>query len=470
MVERYGLRPDLDEMRQAAATTSLRRTLTWRQLTGLGVGAIVGAGVFSVIGSAASLSGPAIVLSFLIAAFVALLAALCYAELASMLPLGGSAYTYAYVAGGELFGWLVGVALMLSYGIGNAAIASTFSDNFSAFYNGFVAEGWRIPDAWTATPSAGGIADLPAVVLVVLATLVLLRPVRESATVNAVLVAVKLGVLALFLVFALPAADRSNLVPFAPGGTSGIITGSALIFFSFLGFDAVSTAAEETRDPKRDIPLGILGSLAVVTLLFVLIGFALTAVVPVSELDTGEPLAVALRALGLTELAAVMNFGAVVATATVFVVFQLATARVVLALARDGLVPKRFAKVSARHGTPNRVTLALGAVVAVTAALVPLRVLVILTNLTALFIFAAAMLALIVLRKTAPDAPRPFRTPWVPLVPIVGILSCATLTVYTVVEDPASGWGYVAWIGAALMVYAVYGARRSALRQARALP
>ena len=474
MARRYGIRPDLDEMRRQAAATKLKRTLGWKQLTMLGVGAIVGAGVFSVIGiAAATATGPAIVLAILGTAVVALLAALVYAELAAMIPLGGSAYTYASASLGELFAWLVGWSLVLSYGIGNAALASAFSDNVTGLAGAtFCASsdsglcGFLVANKWTATPAAGGVMDVPGLVVMLLITLLLLRPTRESATLNAVLVAVKVGILALFLAVALPRADVANLTPFAPFGATGILVGSAYMFFSFLGFDAISTAAEETRDPQRDMPRGILGSIAVVTLLFALIGFALTALVPYAELRSGEPLAVALRIAGFPSLGAIMNVGALVASVTVLLVFQLATVRVVLALARDGLVPQGLARVNEKTGTPNRLTLLLGIVVALATAVLPLSVLVLITTLSTLYIFAAAMLALLVLRKRAPHTPRPFRTPWVPFVPVAGIAACGVLAVYSIIEVPLTLWLFIAWMAGGVMLYALYGARHSVLRAA----
>ncbi|HUR68736.1 MAG TPA: amino acid permease [Candidatus Thermoplasmatota archaeon] len=463
MRERYGITPTIREMREHAEATPLRRSIGWIQLTALGVGAIVGAGVFSIIGVAAATSaGPAVALSFVIAAVVALLTALVYAELATMIPVSGSAYTYGYAAGGELFAWLVGWALILSYGIGNAALASSFSDNLTGLLGTF---GVIVPAAWSATPGSGGVIDVPAFFVVMLITLLLLRPVRESATANALLVAMKLGVLAIFLVVAVPNADVANLTPFAPFGVMGVLGGAALVFFAFLGFDAISTAAEETRDPQRDLPRGIIGSLVVTTILFVVIALALTAVARYDTLNNAEPLAVALRAAGFPWLGAVMNVGGLIAALTVLLVFQLATVRVVLALCRDGLLPRRLASVSARHGTPNRLTLALGLLVAVTAALVPLGILVLITNVATLFIFGAAMYAVLRLRKTAPDAPRSFRTPLVPWLPILGILSCAGLTALAIVQEPRAGIGTIAWMGLGLMIYAAYGAQHSMLRR-----
>jgi APA family basic amino acid/polyamine antiporter len=383
-----------------------------------------------------------------------------------MIPLGGSAYTYSFAAGGELFAWLVGWALILSYGIGNAALASSFSDNLTGLVG--TLSGYQMPAEWSATPGGGGVFDVPAFVVVMLITLLLLRPTRESATANAALVAVKVGVLLLFLAVAIPRGDAANLTPFAPFGATGVFAGAALIFFAFLGFDAISTAAEETRDPQKDLPRGIIGSLVVVTVLFVAIGLALTALTPYGTLNNGEPLAVALRAAGLPGLSAVMNVGGLLAALSVLLVFQLATVRVFLALSRDGLVPRRLAALHPRHQTPNRLTLLLGFFVALFAAFVPLGILVAVTNLATLFIFGAAMLALLLLRRAAPDVPRPFRCPWVPAVPALGILACAALSVFTVLAEPITGLGFLAWMGFGLMVYAAYGARHSVLRKADA--
>ena len=464
MAERYGVRRPVETMQAEASASSMRRTLGARQLTLLGVGAIVGAGVFSVTGVvAATYSGPAVAVSFVIAALVALLAALAYAELAAMIPLGGSAYTYGFAAGGELFAWLVGWSLILSYGIGNAALASSFSDNLTGLFGTIT--GVQVPEAWTATPGAGGAFDVPAFVVVMLITVLLLRPTKESATANAILVAVKVGVLLLFLAVAIPRGDPANLTPFAPFGAQKVLAGAALIFFAFLGFDAISTAAEETRDPQRDLPRGIIGSLVVVTLLFVAIGLSLTALTPYSTLENGEPLAVAMRAAGLPWLSAIMNAGGLLAALSVLLVFQLATVRVFLALSRDGLVPRGLAVLHPRHQTPNRLTLLLGLGVAVFAAFLPLGILVAITNIATLFIFAAAMAALLLLRRIARDVPRPFRCPWVPLVPLAGIAACVVLTGFTIVEEPVTGLGFVAWMALGLMIYAAYGARHSVMRR-----
>lgn len=458
-MERYGARASVDALRQRASATEMKRTLGAWHLVALGVGAIVGAGVFTVTGLvAAQHTGPSVAVSFVVVALVSALVALAYAELATLIPLGGSSYTYASAAMGELVGWLVAWALILSYAIGNGAVASSFSDNFTGLLSSVSVS---VPEAWASAPSAGGVIDLPAALVVLLATVLLLRPVKESATANFVLVLFKTGVLILFVVVGLFGARPENLTPFATGGTQGILAGAGLIFFAFLGFDAISAAAEETRDPQRNLPRGILGSLAVVTILFVAVSLVLTSLVPSSQLNTGEPLAFAMRAAGFGWAGALLNLAGLVATLSVLLVFQLAITRIVLQVARDGLMPTWFAKVHEKHGTPNRVTLLLGVLVALSAALLPLDFLVSLTNEATLFFFALVCVAVLVLRRISPDAPRDFRCPGVPWVPVLGALACLALMV---TFDPIIHWGFLSWMGLGVMIYAGYGAGHSAMR------
>ncbi|HVL48119.1 MAG TPA: amino acid permease [Candidatus Thermoplasmatota archaeon] len=461
--ERYGVRTPLAELRAKAEGTELRRTLGAWDLTALGVGAMVGVGVFTVTGLvAADYAGPGVALSFVVAALVSVLVALAYAELATLMPLGGSAYTYAFASMGELVGWLVAWALIASYGVGNAAIASGFSDNLSGLSEAF---GMALPQTWTATPGAGGLVDVPAALVVGLVTILLLRPVKESASWNSALVVMKIGTLLLFIVLGATAIDTANYTSFAPKGVEGIVAGAGLAFFAFLGFDAVSTAAEETRNPGRNVPLGILASLAIVVVLFVAAALVLTGMAPSELLRSGEPLAFALRYADLGWAAVILNVGGLLATLSVLLVFQLATTRIVLAIARDGLLPSWLAAVSAKHATPNRTTLILGAIVAVSAAALPLDFLIMLTNEATLFFFAIVCLAVVVLRRTEPDAPRAFRCPGSPWVPLAGVGACLYLMA---TFGPLIHYGFAAWMGVGLVLYAVYGIRASALRAARA--
>ncbi len=463
---RYTIRRPVGDLVADAAATGMRRSLGAGQLAALGVGAIVGAGVFSTIGIiAAEHAGPGAALAFVLAAAVAGLAGLAYAELASMIPLGGSGYTYVSAGMGELAGWLACWAIILSYGIGNSAVASSFSDNLTGLAG---AAGWSIPAAWTTatgvTDSATGVVgliDLPAFLVIALITIVLLRPVRESATANLVLVVVKVGILLLFVAAGATRVAPTNWSPFLPLGAAGIASGAAIAFFSFLGFDAVSTAAEETRDPQRDLPRGILGSLVAVTVLFVAVSLVLTGLVPSGTLNTGEPLAFALREVGLGPLAAAMNVAGILATLSVLLVFQLATTRVFMAASRDGLFPRWISALS-RHQTPNRSTLVLGVVVGLGAAVFPLGILVEVSTAASLFLFAGVLLAVPLLRRSAPNASRPFRMPWSPVLPIAGAAACA----WFILELTwAAQLGFVGWTGLGLMIYAAYGVRKSVLRR-----
>lgn len=459
--ERYLLRKPAAALRREAEATQLHRSLGAWELTALGIGAVIGAGIFTVTGVVtATTAGPAVAVSFCVAAIVCAIAGLAYAELSSMLPLGGSAYTYAYASFGELVAWILGWALVLEYAIGNMAVASGFSGNFSSLLDGV---GVHLPDALRAAPGAapGAVFDVPAFCIVMLITLLLLRPVRESARANVVLVVVKLVVLGIFLAVALPRVDAKNLSPFAPFGTTGILAGAALVFFSFIGFDAVSTAAEETRNPQRDMPRGILGSLAVCTVLYLLVGLALTGLIPYGQLNVRDPLALALDKTGFSGLALVMNLGGIVATVSVLLVFQLGTSRIFFTLARDGMIPQWFTRVSPKLRTPTRITLVSGLVVALGAAVLPLALLVQLTNIGTLFAFAIVLGAVVILRRSDPGLARPFRMPLSPWLPAVGIVMCLGLGYFL---GTLTILGFLGWMGLGLMIYAAYGARKSRLR------
>lgn len=454
-------------MRRDAERTGLAKTLSARHLIALGVGAVIGAGIFTVTGVVtAEIAGPAVAISFIVAAIVCAIAGLAYAEMAAMLPMGGSAYTYAYASFGELIAWILGWTLVLEYAIGNMAVASGFSGNVTSLLDAF---GLVLPDALRAAPcfaepcsGTPGVFDLPAFIVVGLVTLLLLRPVQESARLNIVLVVLKVGVLAIFLAVALPNVRAENLSPFAPFGATGILTGAALIFFSFIGFDAVSTAAEETKNPQRDMPRGILGSLLVCTLIYLAVALALTGVVKYTELAERDPLAVALNAVGQENLALVMNVGGIIATLSVLLVFQLGTSRIFLNFARDGMIPSALVKIHPKFRTPTRITIAVGTLVAFGAAVMPISTLVQLTNIGTLFAFAIVLGAVIVLRKKEPTLARPFRMPFSPWLPALGILLCLGLIYFL----GALTWiGFIGWMGIGLMIYAAYGASRSKLRQ-----
>ncbi len=474
--DRYFIKKSLEGMKREAASSGLKRTLTARDLTALGVGAIIGAGIFAVVGEGAARAGPAVAVSFLIAALASGLAALAYAELAAMIPLGGSAYTYAYTSMGEMVAWLIAWNLVLEYAIGNMAVAASFSDYLE---NLMQAVGIHLPQWLTTAPHAAtaleastlGVAqgttvggfDLPAFLVVIGITMLLVRGTREAAESNFAMVVFKLGILVAFIVVAVWYVEPENLNPFAPFGSAGILQGAALMFFAFIGFDAISTVAEDAKNPQRDLPIGILASLAICTVIYLAVALVLTGVVPFGNLaGAADPMAVALSYIGMDQFALVISAGAVVATLSVLLVFQLGTTRIFFSLARDGLFPKRFAKVHRKYRTPHMITWGTGLFVAFFAAVVPIGVLVELTNIGTFAAFIIVMLGVIILRRTQPDAPRPFRCPAVPWVPMAGIAVCLLL----VANLPPLTWlRFAAWMGIGLMVYGFYGARRSTLRQ-----
>jgi APA family basic amino acid/polyamine antiporter len=471
----------------------LRRALGPIDLVGLGIGAIVGAGIFFTVGTAAAGeagvrpgAGPAIVLSFAAAGLVCGLAAVCYAELAAMIPVAGSAYTYAYAAFGEVVAWILGWDLLIEYAAGNVAVAISWSGYFQELLRtagtlgigrplelpAWLAHGARsaAPEILAGAPTVAGVPivfDLPAAAIVLVLTAVLVRGVRESARLNNVMVALKLAVLGFFVALGLRFFDRSNWFPpeapsawegFAPNGLAGIVSGAAIVFFAYIGFDAVSTAAEETRDPGRDLPLGILGSLGVCTAIYALVAAVLTGMTPWQELGTREPLATALADKGVVWASAIVSFGSVVAHTAVLLVFQLGQPRIFFAMARDGLLPAWCARVHPRYRTPHVTTIVTGAVVAASAALFPVEEIVDLTNIGTLFAFAVVCGGVLVLRVLEPERPRPFRAPAVWVLAPLGIASCLALAWYL----PRTAWiRFGVWLAVGLAFYALRALRRA---------
>jgi APA family basic amino acid/polyamine antiporter len=418
---------------------ALKRTLTWVDLTMLGIGAVIGTGIFAAIGTATAGNadrpgaGPAIIVSFIVTAIACVFSALCYAEFASMIPIAGSAYTYAYATLGETIAWIIGWDLIIEYAVGNIAVAISWASYFNdvlAHTIGKTIPGWLVTDLRTAlnTPDVVNqaprlfgmpiVMNLPAVLIVALVTWVLVIGVKESARFNNVMVGIKILILVLFVVVGFKYVQPANFHPFFPGGWAGVQAGAAIIFFSFIGFDAVSTAAEECRNPKVDIPLGILGSLFICTLIYVAVAAVLVGIIPWTQLGIADPLAAALAFIHKDWAAGVVSFGAVVAMTAVLLVFQLGQPRIFFSMSRDGLLPKIFARVHPRYRTPHVTTIWTGIFVAVFAAFASLDEIIQLTNIGTLFAFVLVCLGVMVLRHTDPDRPRPFRMPWFPLLPI----------------------------------------------------
>ncbi|HET7585971.1 MAG TPA: amino acid permease [Gemmatimonadaceae bacterium] len=474
---------------------ALKRSLGAGDLILLAIGAVVGAGIFSAVGTAAAGqidaaghvvrtgAGPALILSFVIAGAVCALAGLCYAELSAMIPQAGSAYTYTYATLGELVAWIIGWDLILEYAVGNVAVAISWGDYFNRFLEGVM--GWRIP-AWLSTgyrtallssdsqihgllqsaPHIAGIPiiiHVPAFLIVALITMLLLMGARESARANAVLVGIKLLALALFIFVGLRHIDTTNYHPFAPNGFRGIHQGAAIVFFAYIGFDAISTAAEETRNPQRNMPIGILGGLAICTLIYMIVGAVLTGMVPAGDLGrAADPLAYALQRVGMNTASWLTALGAVFSTAAVLLVFQYGQPRIFFAMGRDGLLPRWAAKVHPRTRIPYVTTILTGVFVAVWALIGDAAETFDLTNIGTLSAFILVCLGVLVLRHQEPDRARPFRAPLIWIVAPLGIAGCAFL----IKGLPPEAWvRFAVWLAIGLALYFVYGYRHSTLRR-----
>jgi basic amino acid/polyamine antiporter, APA family len=443
----------------------LQRSISSVGLTAMGVGAIIGTGIFVVIGEGAIEAGPAVILAFVLAAVTCLFSALSYAELAAAVPVAGSAYTYSYATMGELVAFIIGWDLILEYGVSVAAVAVGWGGNVNAFLDS--AFGVRIPDAISTSPEDGGVFNLPAVFIVMAITFLLIRGTRESARANMIMVGLKIAILLFFIVAAATSFDADNFKNFAPHGFGGITTAAGLIFFAYIGFDAVATGSEESNNPGRDLPRAVVGSLAISTLLYILVAIAAVGVAPISVMTESEnsdaPLSAALEAgTGLSWASALLSFGALIAITSVVLVILYGQTRISFAMCRDGLLPRSFAVVHPRYGTPARLTLAFGLLISVLAALVPLSEIVKLVNIGTLFAFVLVNLGVIILRRTKPDMERPFRTPFVPVFPIIGVLLCGWL----MIDLPGTTWiRFVVWLVVGLLIYVCYGYRHSKLRE-----
>ncbi len=446
-------------------TDALAATLSWPHLMALGVGAIVGTGILTLIGVGADRAGPSVLMSFAIAGAICACAALAYAELAAMMPAAGSAYSYSYAALGEIFAWVVGWSLILEYSL----VVSTVAVGWSGYASPLLI-GLGFPASLTQGPELGGLINLPAILIIAVVASLLLLGTHESARVNTALVAVKIATLSLFVWVALPYFDTSHLHPFMPYGfvasagpdgvPRGVMAAAAIIFFAFYGFDAISTAAEETKRPERDLAIGIVGSMLVCTLIYILVAAAAIGAVPFAHFaDSPEPLALILRDLGRPEVATVVATAAVIALPTVLLAFLYGQSRIFLAMARDGFLPRSLAVISSR-GTPARITTATAILVAVLAGLLPIGEIAALANAGTLIAFMAVGACLIVLRRRSPELKRPFRTPAGLLVGLGAVLGCAYLFISLPVETLL--W-CLFWNAIGIAIYFGYARRRSAL-------
>jgi APA family basic amino acid/polyamine antiporter len=458
----FGTKPVEQLVEQADSGNGLRRAVGALDLTALGIGAVIGTGIFVIIGEAIGDSGPAIVLSFVLAGLTCAFSALSYAELASAIPVSGSAYSYSYATMGELVAWIIGWDLIIEYGFSVATIAvgwgGYLQDLLSSVFS------INLPDAVASPPGDGGTVNLTAAFLVAAVTLLLVVGVRESARTNTAMVIFKVVVLLFFVAVGISAFNGHHFSNFAPHGFSGIANAAALIFFAYIGFDAISTAGGEARKPGRDLPIAIIAALGIATLLYVLVALAAVGLAPVDQLAGSDaPLTTAIRAADVGAWAGdLLSAGALVAITSVTLTILYGQTRIFYTMAEDGLVPGWFAKLTKRR-TPARITLLFGTLVTIMAAFVPLSALAELVNIGTLFAFVLVNVGVIVLRRTKPDLERRFRTPLVPVVPIIGLLLCIYLMTKL---EAATWWRFGIWMLIGLVVYAAYGRRHSRLRDA----
>src|SRR5215467_3239871 len=491
----------LDQLlHEAESGNRLRRILGPTQLTSLGVGAIIGTGIFILTGVAAhDRTGPALMLSFVLAGLACVFAALCYAEFASMVPVAGSAYTYAYATLGELFAWIIGWDLILEYAVGAATVAHGWSAHFQEFTPLF---GFRVPTSIHTAPvnycvsvgmgcpttgfiSTGSYFDLPAILITFILTIVLVKGIKESATFNAAMVAVKLVIVLMVIAIGVFYINPANWHPFAPFGYTGVgffghtlfgqsaaggeplgmIAGAAIIFFAYIGFDSVSVHSEEAKNPAKDVPVGIIASLIICTVLYIAVSAVLTGMVPSHDINIDAPVVDAFKRAGLTWMQYLVAAGAMTGITSVLLVMMLSQPRVMLALGRDGLVPNGFfGDVHPKWRTPWKSTILTGLFVASMAGFIPLSILAEMTSIGTLFAFVIVCGAVMVMRRTNPGANRPFRAPLVPLIPILGILTCLLL----MFSLPAENWyRLIIWMIVGLAIYFGYGRRHSIMAQQR---
>jgi basic amino acid/polyamine antiporter, APA family len=465
----------------------LKRVLGPWSLTAIGIGGVIGAGIFVITGEVAkNTAGPALMVSYVLAGITCLLAALCYAEFAAMTPVAGSAYTYAYTTLGEIFAWIIGWDLILEYAVGAATVANGWSSYLQQILKDFHI---ALPSALQSAPIAykegeylltDSIINLPAVIIVFMLTAILVKGIKESAMMNAIMVAVKVGAVLFVILVGMFFVTTSNWSPFAPYGWTGIsffgehvsgqrtgdkplgmIAGAALIFFAYLGFDAVSTQAEEARNPQRDLPRGIIWSLLICTVLYIAVVAVLTGMVPYGELDEKAGVSTAFRQRGMPGAELLIAAAGLAGITSVLLVMLLGSSRILMAMSRDGLLPKFFSEVHGKFRTPWKGTIVVGIFAAAMAGLLPLGALLQLTNIGTLFAFAVVCGAVLVMRRTNPTAHRPFKCPWVPFVPVLGILLCLML----MMSLPTNNWYRLfAWLGIGLVIYFGYGRRHSFLR------
>jgi basic amino acid/polyamine antiporter, APA family len=482
-------RKDINQIQaEADGNTELKRTLTAWNLVALGIGAIIGAGLFSLTGiAAADHAGPAVSLSFVIAAIGCAFAGLCYAEFAAMIPVAGSAYTYSYATLGEMFAWIIGWDLVLEYAVGASTVAISWSAYLVKFLEYFQI---TLPAAIIASPwqqitlasgeTVTGVINVPAMFIVFAMSMLLIVGIQESARANGIIVFLKIAVVIIFIGLGFWYINADNLVPFIPENTgdfghfgwSGILKGAGLVFFAFIGFDAVSTAAQEAKNPQRDMPIGILGSLIVCTVLYVLFSYVMVGMVPYTAFKgAAAPVAVAIAVTPYEWLKPAINLAIIAGYSSVILVMLLGQSRVFYSMSKDGLLPKLFSDTHPKFRTPWKSNMLFAVLVSLFAGLMPISLVGEMTSVGTLFAFMVVCAAVLILRKKDPDRVRPFRTPWVPLVPVLGILACGLLLM-SLFLDPVHGKEHMlrfgGWLVIGMVIYYTYSIRNSVIRKQQA--
>lgn len=449
-------------MAGASSSSGLRKVLGPFDLVLIGVGAIVGTGIFVLTGTGAVTAGPALTISFIVAALACAFAALCYAEFASSVPVAGSIYTYSYATLGEIVAWMIGWDLVLEYGLASSAVSVGWSGYLQSLLTGF---GIHLPVELSAAP--GSIPNvetwfnLPALLVMMFLTAILSMGMKKSARLNNIMVAIKIAVVVMFIFVGSKHVQPENWKPFAPFGVSGIFSAAALVFFAFIGFDAVSSAAEEVKNPAKDLPIGIIGSLAVCTVLYVVVSLIMTGIVPYQDfLGVDHPVSLALQRANENWVSYFVDLGAILGMTTVILVMLYGQTRIIFAMSRDGLLPARLSSVHKGYGTPFFTTWIVGLVFGAISAVIPLNVLAELINMGTLAAFCLIAVAVLVLRKTRPDLPRAFKCPGVPVVPVLAIIFCVTLMCFL---RPETWMAFGVWLVIGLFVYFIYARHNSKL-------
>ncbi|ADI28772.1 amino acid permease [Methylotenera versatilis] len=451
------------------SNSGLKKCLTAFDLALLGIGCAIGTGIFVLTGiAAATQSGPAVILSFIIAGVASAFAALSYAELASSIGGSGSAYGYSYVAFGEFIAWVMGWILLLEYGVGSAAVANGWAGYFVSTLANF---NIYLPEALTKAPVLGGLINLPAFAIIWILTILLMVGVKESARFNNIIVIIKLSTIAIFITLASMHLNTSNWHPFMPygwfstlenGKNIGVLAGASLVFFAYFGFDAVSTAAEEAKNPQRDLPIGLIVSLTFCTIIYIVVSALLTGIVPYTELNVSSPVAFALTKIGYTWASTLVATGVLAGLITVLLVLLYGLTRILFAMSRDGLISPVFSEVNPDRQTPTKIILMCGAIVSIVAGFIPLGELAETVNIGTLASFIMVCVGVIVLRKRQPNLKRPFKNPWNPLIPVLGILSCGALMTFL----PAVTWmRFGIWILIGIVIYFIYSIHHSKLNK-----